>query len=83
MAFSTTLVKQGVSGDMKYWIYILTDVQTSNSTFDVDGATVLYMTHANNETDLDEQMGSSFSGITVTVTAATADDDGRVMIWGK
>lgn len=83
MAFSVTLDKQGVAGDLRYWIYTLTNVQTSNSTFVVDGASKIYFATATNETDLDEQMATSWSGTTVTVTAGTNNDDGKCMIWGK
>ena len=82
MAFSATKTKNTVFGDLKVDIYDLTDVQTSGTTLTIQGMGTIFFAVATNETDLDEQMGTSISGNVITITAATDADDGKLLVLG-
>jgi len=83
MAEVGTLTKSTIFGDLRINIYTLTDVQTSGSTVTVNRMRTILFATATNETDLDEQMGTSASANVVTVTAGTNDDDGKLLVIGN
>ena len=82
MTFSATKTKSTVFGDLRVEIYDLTDVHTSTSTLTIHSMGTIYFATATNETDLDEQMGTSISGNVITITAATDADDGKLLVLG-
>ena len=84
MAYSATLTKFGVLGDLKYEIYTLTDVADDSS-----GTVVSRMLTPMIAIPVCEKAASdvinvvSISGQTITIDASTSGDDGKLMVIGK
>ncbi len=83
MAFSVTLSEHGVMGDMRYELYSLTDVQDdSSSTFSTGMARPRIAIPVIEKASGDSIDVVSISGRVITLDATTADDDGKLMVYG-
>lgn len=83
MTYSATLSKSGVFGDLKYEIYVLTDVQNdSTSTVTTGMKNPLMAVSVCEKAASDLINVVSISGQTITLDASTSDDDGKLLVLG-
>ncbi|MEA2035891.1 MAG: hypothetical protein U9O94_00175 [Nanoarchaeota archaeon] len=84
MAFSSSLIEFGVMGDLKYEIHSLTDVTADSASTVTTGMKHPKFASAVCEKAASDQINVvSISGQTITLDASTADDDGKLMVFGK
>ncbi|MFH7835151.1 MAG: hypothetical protein QXL51_00970 [Candidatus Aenigmatarchaeota archaeon] len=79
MAFTSTNVKHGVMGDLRYEIYSWKAVSVTGGSIITGLSTIL---HCNFENQTAQRGTISISGNTVSLSALTAGDTGTIMVFG-